>query len=562
MNRNDHDEASNAEDYAQSNLPRHDKDSLSTGSNIDITQCDKTADLTREQLISAREESANIREHIADLRDGKANLREQDITSAESLQAETQNHVKLLQQANAHLVIATIEAHKMAEQIKIAKDQLAHMAYHDALTGLPNRILLLDRLRSAIELATRQGWQLALMYMDLDQFKHINDSLGHVVGDRLLLSVAHCLASCARHSDTISRQGGDEFLVLLPFIEHTDDAALCAKKMIVALDLPHCIDDHDLHISVSIGISIFPDDGKDAETLIKNADTAMYCAKENGRNKYKFFEPAMNVRAVQRYSIETSLRQALERQEFVLQYQPKLNLSSGMIVGVEALVRWQHPNQQLVLPDQFVPIAEDSGLILPIGRWVLRAACLQIQAWKKAGLPPISVAVNTSALEFYADDFLYNIQATLEDTGIKPDCLELELTESVLMRDAEFTNSVLDALADLGVKLAIDDFGTGYSSLSYLRQFPINTLKIDKSFVNKMINSPDDASIVSAIISLGKTLKLRVIAEGVETAEQLALLQAQQCDEVQGYYLGRPMSAEALLVLLQTGVSSTLLSSY
>lgn len=568
MNRNDHNDASNADDYAQSGLPRHQKDSLSSVQKKDVSQrenaliVDEEAVLMREKIISAREKSANFRENVADLRDGKANLREQDINAAEAVQAETHDHVNLLQQANAHLVIATIEAHKMAEQIKIAKDQLAHMAYHDVLTGLPNRILLLDRLRSAIELAARQGWQLAVMFMDLDQFKHINDSLGHAVGDHLLLSVAHCLASCARHSDTISRQGGDEFLVLLPFIEHAEDAALCAKKMIVALDLPHHIDSHDLHISVSIGISIFPDDGQDAETLIKNADAAMYCAKENGRNKYKFFEPAMNVRAVQRYSIETSLRQALERQEFVLQYQPKINLNSGMIVGVEALIRWQHPEQGLVLPDRFIHIAEDSGLILQIGRWVLREACIQVQAWKQAGLPPISVAVNTSALEFYADDFLNNIRATLHETGLKPECLELELTESVLMRDAAFTDSVLDALAKLGVKLAIDDFGTGYSSLSYLRQFSINTLKIDKSFVNKMINSPDDASIVSAIISLGKTLKLRVIAEGVETAEQLALLQDQQCDEVQGYYLGRPMNAEAIDTLLQTGISSTLLSRY
>ena len=328
--------------------------------------------------------------------------------------------------------------------------------------------------------------------------------------------------------------------------------------MLAALALPHRIDRHDLQISVSIGISIYPDDGQDVETLIKSADTAMYYAKENGRNNYKFFEQDMNARAVHRQSIEVSLRRALERQEFVLYYQPKINLHSGTIVGVEALIRWQHPERGLLPPSQFVPIAEDCGLILPIGRWVLREACLQVGAWLQAGLPPITVAVNTSALEFRAKDFLENIRATLEDTRSEPRYLELELTESILMRDAKSTDSMLHVLADLGVKLAVDDFGTGYSSLSYLRQFPIDTLKIDQSFVNRMTSSPDDATIVSAVISMGKSLKQRVIAEGVETPEQYAFLLAQHCDEGQGYYFYRPVVAEALATLLQTGVSPTL----
>jgi len=464
----------------------------------------------------------------------------------------------MLQQANAHLVTATIEAHKLAEQIETAKVQLDHLAHHDILTDLPNRMLLQDRLSQAIEVARRQGRQLAVMFMDLDRFKHINDSLGHAVGDQLLQSVAQQLVGCVRHSDTVCRQGGDEFLLLLPYIEHAEDAALSAQKILAALALPHRIDGHDLHISVSIGISIYPDDGQDAETLIKSADTAMYHAKGNGRNNYKFFEQDMNARAVQRQSIEASLRRALERKEFVLYYQPKINLLSGAIVGVEALIRWQHPERGLLLPAQFVSIAEDCGLILPIGRWVLREACLQARAWLQAGLQPIAVAVNTSALEFHAKDFLENIRVTLEDTRLEPRYLEFELTESVLMRDAESTDSVLHALAGLGVKLAVDDFGTGYSSLSYLRQFPIDTLKIDQSFVNQMTSNPDDAAIVSAVISMGKSLKLCVIAEGVETPEQCAFLLDQHCDQSQGYYFGYPMVAEALATLLQTGASPTL----
>jgi len=342
---------------------------------------------------------------------------------------------------------------------------------------------------------------------------------------------------------------------LLSSIEHADDAALSAKKMLAALAAPHQIEGSDLHISVSIGISIYPDDGQDAQTLIKCADTAMYYAKENGRNNFKFFEPDMNTRAVQRQSIESSLRQALDRQEFVLHYQPKIDLQSGTIVGAEALIRWQHPQRGLLSPGEFVPIAEDSGLIRPIGLWVLREACRQAQTWLQAGLPPITVAVNTSALELRADDFLENLRAILEETQIEPRYLELELTESVLMREAKSTGSLLQAIADLGVKLAIDDFGTGYSSLSYLSRFPIDTLKIDQSFVNRMNGNPDDANIVSAVINMGKSLRQRVIAEGVETPEQLACLLTLHCDEGQGYYFSRPVPADALATLLQTGLS-------
>ncbi|WP_258192487.1 bifunctional diguanylate cyclase/phosphodiesterase [Nitrosospira sp. Nsp2] len=442
----------------------------------------------------------------------------------------------------------------MAQQVETAKDQLDHLAHHDALTGLPNRLLLQDRLSQTIELARRQGRQFAVLFMDLDRFKHINDSLGHAVGDRLLQSVARRLVRCVRQSDTISRQGGDEFVVLLSNIKQADDAAISAQKILAALAVPHLIGELELQLSVSIGISIYPDHGQNAETLIKSADTAMYHAKENGRDNYKIFEQEMSIRAVQRQSIEAGLRRALERQEFVLYYQPKINLGSNMIVGVEALIRWQHPEQGLMPPRQFLSIAEDCGLILPIGRWLLREACLQVRAWKQAGLPAVTVAVNTSALEFNAPDFLESTRATLEETCMEPQYLEFELTESVLMQDAEFTDSVLHALSDLGVTLAIDDFGTGYSSLSYLRQFPIDTLKIDQSFVNRITRSPDDATIISAVIGLGKSLKLRVIAEGVETPEQYAFLLAHNCDEGQGYYFGHPVGAESLATLLQTGI--------
>ncbi|MBA2660388.1 MAG: EAL domain-containing protein [Nitrosospira sp.] len=567
MNKSNNDGTSDAGSPNQSGLSRQQEDKLAASAEKDMARResvvvdDEATVVRREKSITQRKEAVTRRENVAESREdaahrreGTATLREQVIHTADTGQAIPSDQLSMMQQANAQLVISVIEAQKLAEQVETTKAQLHHLAHHDVLTGLPNRMLLQDRVSQAIELARRQGTRLAVLFMDMDRFKYINDSLGHPVGDQLLQSVAKCLTDCVRHSDTVSRQGGDEFVVLLSTIKHAEDAALSAQKILTALAAPHLIDQLELHVSVSIGISTYPDDGQDAETLIKNADTAMYHAKENGRNNYKFFEQEMNVRAVQRQSIEAGLHRALERQEFVLYYQPKVDLQSNMIVGVEALIRWQHPQRGLVPPSQFLPIAEDGGLILPMGRWVLREACRQAQVWREAGLPPIIVAVNTSALEFRATDFLENIRATLEETSLEPGYLELELTESVLMQDADFTNTVLHGLADLGIKLAIDDFGTGYSSLSYLRRFPIDTLKIDKSFVNQIIKNPDDAAIVSAIISMGKSLKLRVVAEGVETPEQLAFLLAQHCDEGQGYYFGHPAVPKKLAILLKTGV--------
>ena len=350
--------------------------------------------------------------------------------------------------------------------------EMAHSAQHDFLTGLPNRMLLNDRISQAIALAPRHTSQVAVLFLDLDGFKHINDSLGHPVGDLLLRSVARRLVTCVRASDTVSRQGGDEFVVLLSEAEQWEDAAIVATRMLHAVAEAHSIDQRDLHITTSIGVSVYPDDGRDAETLIKNADTAMYQAKENGKQSFQFFKPAMNVRAVERQSIEESLRRALERDEFVLHYQPKVDLRTGAITGAEALLRWTHPERGLVSPAQFIPIAEDSGLILPIGRWVLRGACLQARSWVDEGLPAMTMAVNVSSMEVRAEDFVAGLFEILDDTGLDPASLELELTESVLMRHADSAASILQAVRERGVQVAVDDFGTGYSSLSYLRQIP------------------------------------------------------------------------------------------
>jgi diguanylate cyclase (GGDEF)-like protein/PAS domain S-box-containing protein len=439
--------------------------------------------------------------------------------------------------------------------------QIAHSAEHDFLTGLPNRTLVNDRVNQAIAWAARHGKKVAVLFLDLDGFKHINDSLGHPIGDKLLQSIAQRLVDCVRGSDTVSRQGGDEFVVLLSEVEHSADAAITARRMLQAVAEAHSIDQHDLHVTTSIGLSVYPDDGLDAETLIKNADTAMYQAKENGRQSYQFFKPAMNVRAVERQSIEESLRRAVEREEFALNYQPKVNLNSGEITGAEALLRWMHPTRGFVPPGQFIPVAEDCGLILPIGNWVLREACKQARAWVKAGLPLASIAVNISAMEFRNDHFLEGIFAALDETGLDPRFLELELTESVLMKHAESAEAILRTLRARGVQIAVDDFGTGYSSLSYLRKFPIDALKIDQSFVRQITTAPDETTIVTAVIGMGRNLKLRVVAEGVETQEELAFLQAHQCDEAQGFYFSRPVVADQFARLLETGVAARVLSA-
>ncbi len=437
--------------------------------------------------------------------------------------------------------------------------QMTHSAQHDFLTGLPNRMLLNDRATQAIALATRHKKKVAVLFLDLDGFKHINDSLGHPTGDKLLQSIAARLVECVRGADTVSRQGGDEFVVLLSEMEHSEDAAISARRMLQAVAEAHTVNQHDLHVTTSIGISVYPDDGLDAEALIKNADTAMYQAKEHGRQSYQFFKPVMNVRAVERQSLEEGLRRALERQEFAVHYQPKINLKTGEISGAEALLRWTHHTRGPISPAEFIPVAEDCGLILPIGQWVLREACVQARVWLDAGLHLGTMAVNISSMEFRDADFLESVFATLESTGLDPKCLELELTETVLMKRAESAVTVLKTLRARGVQIAVDDFGTGYSSLSYLRKFPIDALKIDQSFVRQLTTVPDETAIVTAVISLGRSLKLRVVAEGVETQAQLEFLRAHHCDEAQGYYFSRPVPAAQFTQLLKTGISETAL---
>jgi diguanylate cyclase (GGDEF)-like protein/PAS domain S-box-containing protein len=428
---------------------------------------------------------------------------------------------------------------------------MTHSAQHDVVTGLPNRVLLNDRITQAIALARRNENPLAVIFLDLDRFKNINDSLGHATGDNLLQSVSRRLLASVRKSDTVSRQGGDEFVILLSETTNPEDAATSAKKILLSLSGPHSIGGRDLFIDGSIGISVYPGDGEDAETLIKNADTAMYHAKECGRNNFQFFEAEMNSKAVERQSLESGLRLALERGEFLLHYQPKVKLRTGAITGVEALIRWLRPDRGLVPPSQFIPIAEDSGLILPIGRWVLREACRQAREWQDAGLLFKRISVNVSAAEFRHKNFVEGVRTILAETGFEASRLELELTEGVLMNDAESTASVLKALKAMGLHLAVDDFGTGYSSLSYLQQFPIDVLKMDQSFVQRISSDPNDTTIVRAIIDMGRNLKHRVIAEGIETQEQLAFLQARHCSEGQGYLFSRPLAATQMASLIR-----------
>jgi diguanylate cyclase (GGDEF)-like protein/PAS domain S-box-containing protein len=464
-----------------------------------------------------------------------------------------ESKVTLIHDQNESVTGAVVSFHDVSAA-RAQSLEMSHLAQHDVLTDLPNRVLFNDRLAQAISLAERQGKQLAVMFVDLDHFKKINDSLGHGVGDKLLQSIAGRLLACVRRTDTVSRLGGDEFVILLSQVEHAEDAAFSARKILRALTAPHSIDTKSLDINVSIGVSTYPGDGRDAEGLMNKADAAMYEAKQRGRNNYQFFRRDMHARLAERQSLEADLRYALGRNEFLLHYQPKFDLKTGRITGVEALLRWQHPQRGMVYPEQFVPIAEECGLILPIGRWVLLEACNQARAWIDSGLGVVPVAVNVSAAEFGAKDFLSGVRAVLIATGVQPQNLELELTESVLMRDAESAVVTLAALKAMGVKLAIDDFGTGYSSFTYLRRFPSDALKLHQSFVQEITADPEDATIVSAMINIGRSLKQRVIAEGVETRAQFDFLQRNGCGEGQGYYFSRPVAAEQAANLFKTGM--------
>jgi diguanylate cyclase (GGDEF)-like protein/PAS domain S-box-containing protein len=430
---------------------------------------------------------------------------------------------------------------------KVAEERVQYLAYYDALTGLPNRTLLQDRLTKALASARRQKGKVALLFLDLDQFKTINDSLGHSFGDLFLQAVAERLKRFAREQDTVARVGGDEFVIVLTAVKDVADAAVAAERIMNAMTAACVIQGRSLSISCSVGISISPEHGTDCETLIKNADAAMYCAKQGGRNRFRFFTEDMNAQVMERLTLENSLRLALGREELFLVYQPQMDIATGRITGLEALLRWQHPELGLVPPDKFIRIAENSGLIVPIGEWVLRTACRQARKWQDEGLPAVPVAVNVSAVQFRQEGFCELIQRVLHETGLAPQYLELELTESLLLSSADVTFSVLQELKAMGLKLAIDDFGTGYSSLSYLKHFPVSKLKIDRSFVRDVAVNPDDAAITNAIISMAKSMNLKVIAEGVENEAQMSFLRAHQCDEIQGYYFSKPLTVDAVV---------------
>jgi diguanylate cyclase (GGDEF)-like protein len=435
----------------------------------------------------------------------------------------------------------TIEA-RVHELLKVS-----HLLQYDVLTELPNSTLLGDRLNQSLALSRRHDKQLAVMFLGLDRFKRINNALGHPVGDEMLKQVGRNLVATIRESDSVFRYGSDEFVVILADVRHPQQTKGIAEKLLNAIRVPQHIAGHDLSVTASLGISIYPDDGFDAIALIKKAETAMRNVKESGPNDFSFFIDEMNQRARDQQSIESGIRLALERNEFVLHYQPKLDLGSGQVVGAEALIRWQKPGHGLVYPSEFISVAEDSGLIVPLSKWVLAEACRQSCAWQAAGLPKICMSVNMSAIDFRQRDFIDGIEQTLKQTGLDPALLELEITEGVLMQNVESTVNALTRLKEMGVRLAIDDFGTGYSSLSYLRRFPIDVLKIDQSFIRGLSNDSSDAALVSAIISLGRSLKLTIIAEGVETLEQLDFLKAHRCEEGQGFYFSKAVEPDAFV---------------
>ena len=429
--------------------------------------------------------------------------------------------------------------------------QLNYLASHDELSGLPNRALLQDRMRQAMAQADRSGNMVAILFIDLDRFKNINDSLGHNIGDTVLKSAAERLTGCVREVDTIARLGGDEFVVMLTDIDRMEDVTAVAHKTLETISKSFTVGMYELFLTASIGISIYPKDGNHEDVLLKSADTAMYRAKDGGKNRFEFFTGVMNEDAMRRLQLENQLQQALARNEFILYYQPQADLKSGHIIGVETLVRWMHPTMGLIPPSEFIPITEETGLIVPIGEWILKTACQQAIAWQSAGLPKLRIAVNLSARQFAKHDLATTIIQILEETGLDPELLELELTESIFMQGTEESIGALKSLRSIGVRLAVDDFGTGYSSLSYLRRFPVTSVKIDQAFVSNITTDPDAASLVRSIISMSHEMRLDVIAEGVETEGQLAFLASHQCDEIQGYYLSQPLPADKCAILLR-----------
>ena len=454
---------------------------------------------------------------------------------------------------DAGAVTHYIGVHSDITDAKTHQDELARQANHDSLTGLPNRNLLRDRIDHTCARTQRYGDFAAVAFLDLDNFKVVNDSLGHSLGDHLLRAVAARLESSLRAMDTVARMGGDEFVLVLSDQKSEQSVSGELQRIVELFSQPFAVDGRDVFITASIGVALYPQDARDPESLMKSAELAMYRAKESGRNTYQLYTVEMQTRVTERLALESRLRRALERGEFSLHYQPQVDLRSNRIFGCEALIRWTQAELGMITPAKFVPLAEETGLIVPIGEWVLRTACRQCKIWQDAGLPAVTVAVNISARQFREKKLLQLVAAILAETGLAPSLLELEVTESVIMHDAQHVIADLQAFRDMGVSLSVDDFGTGYSSLSYLKRFPVDRLKIDQSFVRDLSTDADDAAIAQAIITLGHTMNLRVIAEGVETPEQLAFLRRNQCDEMQGYLLGKPMPADEFGKLLETG---------
>jgi diguanylate cyclase (GGDEF)-like protein len=437
-----------------------------------------------------------------------------------------------------------MSAHKSTE------NELSKLAHYDPLTGLSNRAQFVERLKLTLDMAKRNHQQSALMLLDLDRFKLVNDTLGHQLGDELLIQVARRLKQCVREVDTVSRLGGDEFTVILGTIQSSENAASVATKILVALNAPFVLSEREVFVSVSIGITVFPVDGDSVNLLIKNADTAMYHAKESGRNNYQYFSDTMNKKMIDELEMETNLRQAFKNGEFSLNYQPQFALKTKKLIGAEVLVRWNHPTLGWISPAVFIPYAEKSNLIIALGEWVLRTACTQAVSWQKSGLKLQPMSVNLSGMQLKQPDLLYKVAQILEETQFPAQLLELELTEGVLMANVEETITTLNKLKDMGIRLSIDDFGTGYSSLSYLKRFPIDTLKIDQSFIREITTSSDDSAIASTIIAMAHNLRLNVIAEGVETIEQANILLDKECDDVQGYFFSRPLCESDFCQLL------------
>ena len=444
-----------------------------------------------------------------------------------------------------------IERNRLLEQLEESKRLQRHLAYHDALTILPNRHLLHDRLQQALAQSKRSGKLAALLFLDLDGFKRINDTLGHGIGDLLLKSVAKRLKTTVRQVDTVARLGGDEFTIVLLEINHAQDAKDVAQKILKVISQPYKIEEHELFVTASVGISIYPDDGSDIESLIRKADIAMYRAKGQGKNNYQVYNLSMDAKFFERLTLENSLRKAVENEELVAYYQPQVDLRTGEITGVEALVRWQHQKFGLVPPDKFIPLAEETGVILEIDEWMMKTACRQIKNWEREGIANIRVAVNLSTRQFRQKNLSEKVAQILKDSAVQPKNLCLEITENEVMQNIETTVEILQALKKMGVFLSLDDFGTGYSSLSYLKRFPIDVLKIDRTFVNGIPSDRDDTAISTAIVVLAHSMELQVIAEGVEKSEQIAFLQSLQCDEIQGFYFSRPLNAETVTDLLK-----------